>query len=167
MSLGSAHLLPKVIIGGSAEEIDLKKFEDEVLQETVAVKAAAPSLSKAELEDQVLINLQAKGVSTWHLDVSHQTERIENSECYLKAETLESARMELGSRVPEGASRFTNFVSGLFSSTSAESDIYCEDEASHPSYSSPATYESQTADYYRAPISKAQISKVLARNENN
>lgn len=45
LTLGNAHLLANVVIGGSAEELDLKKFEEEIVKETLSVRSAAPTIT--------------------------------------------------------------------------------------------------------------------------
>jgi len=142
LSLGNAHLLPKVIVGGSAEELDLKKFEEQVVSETINVKAEAPALSKVQVEERVWQNLQAKGVNTWQLNVTHQTETIENADLFMASPSLASAKAALPAAPMPG---------------------YAPVSSSRPS--APVSYASQSASYSNAPISREQVSKVMKKRD--
>jgi len=210
LSLGNAHLLPQVIIGGSAEELDLKKFEAEVAKETECVKSTTPTLSESQLEEKVWSNLQSRGVKTWQLDVSHQTASIENADYFMKSPSLASARASLppsasaasinafslpsapsplrsaafpfsGPVPPSGYSPALPSYSPTSTSYAPTSPTYAPTSPSYsptsPAYSSAdpwasagsseSSYASQTANYYQAPISREQISKVMKRNQSH
>jgi len=169
LSLGSAHLLPNVIVGGSAEELDLKKIEDEVTKEYAAVTSAAPKLSSEEAIEKVWSNVAARGVSTWQLDVTHQTERIANADIFMKSPCLSDvrSRAEIASPAP---------YASLSSPSPSPSPLsvpppmgYSASLSAFPSssYSAPPSYASQSATYSNAPVSREQISKVLHRNVYN
>jgi len=134
LSLGNAHLLPQVIVGGSAEEIDLKKFEEEVLKEKTSVTTACPTLSSEEVEDRVTSNLAHKGIKTWQLDITHQAESIPNTEYIFSSPSLADARVQMKPSPVKSAPPPT------------------------------ASYATQSAHYHQSPISKGQVSKVLKRN---
>jgi len=157
LGLGQAQLLPDVIIGGSAEELDLKKVENDIETEVVKVKSETPSLAGAELEAAVYKNIASKGVKTWHLDVTHQDALIPNESIYMASESLATAQQELdkitatasslsyaseaiASPVSYSApsssssspfSAVSNFFSGVFGSSSSST----ADVASSPLYS--------------------------------
>jgi len=143
LSLGNAHLLPKVIVGGSAEELDLKKFEEQVVSETLTVKKETPALSSVEVEEKVWKNLQARGVNTWQLNVTHQTEKIANADLYFASPSLASAKAALPvAHQPAPSSRMTP-TSG--------------------SVPPPVSYASQSASYCNAPISRDQVSRIMKK----
>jgi len=148
LSLGQAHLLPDVIVGGSAEELDLKNIESEVRTEMVAVTSACPALSPTEVEEVVHKNIQARGVKTWHLDITHQPERVENADIFLNSKSLSSAKSECEARVPSPgyapASRSYSPTSPSYSPTS-------------PSYSPTSPSYSPTSPAY-SPISPTYSS---------
>jgi len=146
LGLGQAQLLPNVIVGGSAEELDLKKIEDEVSKEYANVTSAAPSLSRDEVEEKVWKNVAAKGVSTWQLDVTHQTE-IENASVFSKAKTLSEAVKAPALSAPSKPSAAPGTAFGALAAPSM-----------------PMSYASQSASYSCQPVSKAQVGKVLSRN---
>jgi len=138
LSLGNAHLLPQVIVGGSAEEIDLKKFEEEVLKEKTSVTSICPSLSSEEVEEKVTSNLAERGIKTWQLEVTHQMESIPNTEHIFASPSLADARRQMKPTTPLKSPRMMEV---------------------------PTTeYASQSAKYHHSPISKGQVSKVLKRN---
>jgi len=151
LSLGQAHLLPNVIVGGSAEELDLKKIEEEVNKEFTNVTSAAPALSRAEVEEKVWSNVASRGVATWQLDVTHQPENIANASVFAKATSLSEAvnSPALSPPAPVDFSFSSSVASVPFS----------------PVMPSPApSYVSQSAAYYQAPVSRSQVSKVLSRH---
>jgi len=143
LSLGSAHLLPQVIIGGSAEEADLRKFEEEVIKETEAVKKTTPTLSTTELGERVTCNLAARGVRTWQLDITHQPDVIENATDFITSPTLADARTNLSSKKRE-----------------------VQNSMVAPSPAPVTSYQSQSAGYHHSPISSEQVSRVLKRNNH-
>jgi len=147
LSLTSAHLLPQVIIGGSIEELDLKKLETEVVQEVANVKTASPELSEAQVEERVCSNLNRKGINTWQLNVSHQTESIENADILIAAPSLTEACAHL----PSTSSTSSDYSSVRFRGP----------PSSVPSY--PTSSAPQTASYAQAPLSKEQVSRVMKR----
>jgi len=160
LSLGNAHLLPKVIVGGSAEELDLKKFETEVATETSAVKSVSPALSASEVEEKVWSNLQSKGVKTWHLDVTHQSEKIDNSDYFMASPSLAEARTSIPvAAAPAPATSFS--FGGAYGSLSGAPAMA---PSAASSSAAPTSYASQSATYYNAPISREQVSKVMKRN---
>jgi len=161
LSLGQAGLLPKVIVGGSAEEVDLKKFEEEVAKETESVKASLPTLSAEETEERVCVNLQSRGVTTWQLDVTHQSE-IANADIFVKSPSLASAVTSL----PTTTASTTAAPRGGRRSPGIRS-AFADSAESSPSFSAPVSYESQSASYHKSPISRAQVTKVMNRNNNN
>jgi len=194
LGLGQAHLLPDVIIGGSAEELDLKKIEAEVETEYNKVKAEAPTLSHDALEDLVSHNLASKGVTAYHLDVTEQDDVIPGESIFYEADCLESAKSKLSSVKPTPASSSSStstsifpsltmpaFLSGIFGSSPApaptvsSSPMYateCDDMSyvspmCDTSESMPATksYSNQSATYYRSAVSKEQVSKVMKRKK--
>jgi len=168
LGLGQAQLLPDVIIGGSAEELDLKKVENDIETEVAKVKSETPSLAGADLEAAVYKNLATKGVKTWHLDVTHQDAFIPNESIYSKSESLSSAKAELEKATPSSMSfpspvsypttassssssssspfsAVSNFFSGIFGSSSPSADVvsnplYAPTSLSEPSplFSSPS-----------------------------
>jgi len=152
LSLGNAHLLPEVIVGGSAEELDLKKIEDEVTKEYAAVTSAAPTMSSEETIEKVWSNVVSRGVNTWQLDVTHQPEQIANADIFMKSPCLSDvrSRAEIATPAPYA------------SSISAPSPMHPASSFVHPT-----SYATQAATYSNAPVSREQISKVLHRNVNN
>jgi len=124
LSLGQAHLLPEVIIGGSAEELDLQKVEDEIMKEVKDVKTEFPTFSESKVKETVTKNLADRGVSTWHLEITHQKEKVLNEEVFGCSETLDVARANLksASSVPDSLSAMVDSVSAVgISTTSAPS----------------------------------------------
>jgi len=73
ISLGNAKVLPKVIIGGAEEEIELNKIAEEVETEAALVQAEAEEkkecLSEESLYTRVTERLQSRGVQTAQLKV--------------------------------------------------------------------------------------------------
>jgi len=100
LSLGQAQLLPDVIVGGSAEELDLKKIENDVETAVVEAKTERPDLSAADLEVEVHSRLKTKGVRTWHLDVTHQDEHVENEAIFTECDSLSKANEKISSASP-------------------------------------------------------------------
>jgi len=167
LSLGNAHLLPKVIVGGSAEELDLKKFETEVATETSAVKSVSPALSASEVEEKVWSNLQSEGVKTWQLDVTHQSEKIDNSDYFMESPSLAEARTSIPvSAAPAPAPTPFGFGGSYASASRAAPPSSSSSSFSFgaPASAAPTSYASQSATYYNAPISREQVSKVMKRN---
>ena len=88
--MGNAKVLPKVIIGGAEEEIQLNKIAEEVEKETAIVKAEADSKSECLEEEslwaRVTERLQAKGVETAQLcvdDIGDSQDSTEISRVFL------------------------------------------------------------------------------------
>jgi len=75
LGLGQAQLLPDVIVGGSAEELDLKKVEAEIETEVAQVKSEMPSLAGAELHCEVQKKISFQGSSNLALGC-HRTRRL-------------------------------------------------------------------------------------------
>ena len=67
LPLTSAQLLPKVIIGGAAEELSLKKIEAEVEKEIEQLKKTEPSLSEEQMVMKATEKLQQQGITTGQL----------------------------------------------------------------------------------------------------
>jgi len=151
LSLGNAHLLPQVIVGGSAEEADLQKFEEEVLKETENVKTTSPTpLTDAEVEEHVSKNLAAKGCTTWHLDVTHQAEVIDGFEYFSKNTTLNEARNEARNNAPSKPASA--------SASAPRGKTYASDGM-------PTSYATQEAKYHQSAISTEQVSRILKKKK--
>jgi len=187
LDLGRAHLLPDVIIGGSAEELDLKKIEEEIEKEYTKAKTEAPTLATDALEEVVHKNLAAKGVSTWHLEVTEQDAMIENESIFYAADSLETAKTSLAHKpsalvydsvshtAPAPASTgfsLPSFLSNIFGSsspsttTTTASPTYASTTDDFMSAPAPAhrNYEHQEAKVYKDTVSKSQVSKVMKKN---
>jgi len=165
LNLGQAQLLPDVIIGGSAEELDLKKIEEEVETEVARVKSAAPSLPDVEVGHMVHKNLAAKGVTTWHLDVTHQDEYIPGEAIFTASESLSSAKIQLeapSAPTTSGSASPFSFLSGIFGS-STSSPTPAPLPMNKPA---PKEYESQKASVYHDTVSYDQVSKVMRKKKS-
>jgi len=110
LGLGQAHLLPDVIIGGSAEELDLKNIEQEIQKEYLQCKTEEPSLATDKLQEKVHRNLATKGVATWHLDVTHQASKVANEDIFTECESLSSAKTKLESAPTVSTSTISSTV---------------------------------------------------------
>lgn len=177
LSLGQAQLLPDVIIGGSAEELDLKKIEDEIATEVAKVKSESPAIADAEVETRVQKNLADRGLKTWHLDVTHQEAVVENESIFMLNESLASAKEEISkkSSVPAATTSsgwgVPSFISGLFGSSSSSAPPPPSSSSDSfsgftfaPSSSSHRDYSSQAANVYKSEVSHEQVSRVMKKN---
>eukprot|EP01127_Copromyxa_protea_P004203 TRINITY_DN1409_c0_g1_i4.p1 TRINITY_DN1409_c0_g1~~TRINITY_DN1409_c0_g1_i4.p1 ORF type:complete len:202 (+),score=43.61 TRINITY_DN1409_c0_g1_i4:429-1034(+) len=158
LTLQNAHLLADVVVGGSAEELDLKKFEEEILRETLAVRKAAPTLSTEEVEEAVERKLASCGVQTYQLNVTHQkcdAETRKYSKMFAEASCLSELKPKLASESRERETRVRSTYSA--SPMSIWSDEMGEEEFEEEAQ--------QQAMWAKCAINKAQIQSVLKRNK--
>jgi len=175
LNLGQAQLLPDVIIGGSAEELDLKKIEDEVETEVAKVKSETPTLADADVEHIVHKNLASKGLKTWHLDITHQDAYIPNESIFMESTTLSSAKAKIEcadspmTSAPTSGGVFgltmPSFLTDIFGSSTptpapAPTSAYRSPVAES---AAPREYSTQSANVYNDTVSYEQVAKIMKK----
>jgi len=142
LSLGKAHLLKDVIVGGSIEELDLASIKEIVESETRSLRSSSRSLSISDIEEGVFNKLRNTGLNTMKLDVTHQIndDEIPDSVIIAKSRNLLEA-MEILSKQPRK-----------------------EEKPLEMSTYDPSKYSTQNVSYSRSPVSKEQVSKIIRRS---
>lgn len=144
LSLGNAHLLSDVIVGGSNEELDIHSMQVLVEKETQSLKNSSSSaLSLSEIEDEVYSKIKNTGLRTWKLQVTNQIndDEIPDSVLIAKCANLFEARDALKANekhVPTKPLTMSSY--------------------------NPEQYASQNVSVSRSIVSKEQVSKCIKKS---
>jgi len=102
IALGNAGMLPKIIIGGAEEELELEKLSSVMKEEENAIRAKDKNLTTEEVHKQVAENLAKKGVKCTSLIVEEFGDGVatEVSKRIAQCRTLQEVREYLNTHAP-------------------------------------------------------------------
>jgi len=177
IALGNSTILPKIIIGGANEEMDLEKLSSEIIKEKEKVESESKGITEEEVFSKVTKNLSDRGVQCQSLVVDDLgveaiTDAAKNiAKCKTLAEVRDSltkntfntttfayvSTAERSKRLPVRSDRERRRRSR--SRSRSRSPVRTEIPA--------MSYQAQSCAVNLSNISNAQVTRVLNRKANN
>eukprot|EP00004_Rigifila_ramosa_P011172 TRINITY_DN2363_c0_g1_i1.p1 TRINITY_DN2363_c0_g1~~TRINITY_DN2363_c0_g1_i1.p1 ORF type:complete len:386 (-),score=92.79 TRINITY_DN2363_c0_g1_i1:29-1099(-) len=167
ITLGSAHLLPKLIVGGVIEQLSMDKLLSEVEEERQRMEAErgpGAAISEKEWKERVHAKMVARKVETYHVQADMQTEiPAEAVALYSGSASLGELRKKspAPTSAPPSAARSSPARGGP---RSMAAPAVSGSMAFAMPASAPVSYAAQKVESAKAEISMEQVERMVRKS---